>query len=69
MQKEITVIVVVSLLIVLVIVDTIRESQRRKWYRRGYIDAYNKYSEDNDVLSVKEEAGSVFDSQYGFHYD
>jgi hypothetical protein len=64
------VIVVLSLVIIFVFADMFRESQRKKWYRRGYIDASIKYDDEQYRSNPhKEEANESFDSQYGFDYD
>ncbi len=62
---EITVIIILSLLVLLIFTEMLRESQQKKWYRRGYIDASMKY----DGSPNSKEADDKFDEDYGFLYD
>jgi hypothetical protein len=65
---EITLIIIISLLIILFTLDIIRDSQRKKWYKNGYIDAYNRF-DDYYVDDIHSEASESFDEKHGFHYE
>ncbi len=65
-----TIIIILSLGIIYVIVDTIRESQRKKWYIKGYVEAGNKWDTQEQRTDLrKNEAEDSFDYEHGFHYD
>ena len=65
---NITIIIIISLVIIYTIVDTLRGYSRKRWYKRGYVDACN----DNDKYRLDDaysEADESFESKYGQFYD
>lgn len=66
-------IIILSLLVLYLIVDTIRDSFKKKWYKRGYLEACRKYDNtdymDYDEPDYSKEASKKFDDEYGFKYD
>jgi hypothetical protein len=64
------VILLISILILIIVADGIRESKRKKWYIEGYIDACEKYDENQYRNKPhRQEAEKKFHDKYGFDYD
>lgn len=63
-------IVFLSVCVLYIFSEMFRESQRKKWYKKGFLDA--KLKHDSDYPSYNDwdkDADELFDEQYGFHYD
>ena len=64
------VIILASLIVLYMIIDTIREWNRSKWFVKGYVEACLKY-EDNEYRTntIEEEAEEIFQEKHGFNYN
>jgi hypothetical protein len=68
---EIAGIILFSLLIAYSILQMVKESFKRKWYKLGYIEAAMKYEQKDNFKGYSDyskEAGEKFDDKYGFDY-
>jgi hypothetical protein len=68
---EIGGIIFLSLVVLWLILDIVRDSFKNKWYRRGYINACHKYDkfEHQPKDGYGEEADKEWYNKHGFHYD
>lgn len=66
---EVSIIIILSLAIIYVIVDIIRESQQKKWFKRGYMEcAYKHDKKIDDEPYDDSDAEEIFEKLYGFKY-
>lgn len=68
---ETTVIIILSLMILYLLITMLRDNFKRKWYRRGYLEASIKYNKEDysKYNNFEDEANEVFEKDFGFHYD
>lgn len=64
-------IIILSLIIIWTVVSIVRDANRNKWYRRGYVEASLKYDKDSCYKSISygDEADRKYYDDYGFKYD
>lgn len=65
-----TLIVILSLGIIWLVLDIVRESRRKEWFIRGYTRSCLEYDKSEyRIKSYTEEAGEKFDEDYGDRYN